>query len=104
MLVCESVDPSRFGVLETDSDGFITGIEEKPENPKTNIVSTGAMLLDNNIFKFPAKQHQNGEFYLTDSIEQMIASGHKVKAIRSSFWFPIGYPEDLAKAEEVLRK
>lgn len=102
MLVYEANDSRKFGVLEVDSDEFIVGIEEKPENPKTNLVSTGAMVLDKNIFDFPAKQHKNGEYYLTDSIEQMLKAGYKFKAIRSSSWIPIGYPEDLKKAEEVL--
>ena len=103
MLVYESDDPRKFGVVETDSSAFITNIEEKPENPKTNLVSTGAMLLDKNIFKFPARQHKNGEYYLTDSVGQMIEAGYKFKAIKSNFWLPIGYPEDLARAEKVLR-
>lgn len=102
MLAHEVNDSRKFGVLEVDSEGFIISIEEKPENPKTNLVSTGATVLDKNIFNFPAKQHKNGEYYLTDSIEQMIKAGYKFKAIRSSSWIPIGYPDDLGRAEKIL--
>jgi len=104
LLVYEAENPSRFGVVETDADSMVVGVEEKPENPKTNLVSTGVMVLDKNIFNFPARQHKNGEYYLTDSIEQMIEAGYKFKAIRSSSWIPIGYPEDLAKAEKILKR
>jgi len=103
MLVYEVDDPRRFGVVEIDAGGMIVGIEEKPENPKTNLVSTGAMVLDKNIFNFPARAHQNGEHYLTDSIEQMIKVGYKFKAVRSSSWIPVGYPEDLVRAEKKLK-
>lgn len=102
MLVCEADDPGKFGVVEVDSKGAVVGIEEKPENPKSNLVSTGVMILDKNIFKYPARRHVNGEYYLTDSIEQMIKAGHKFKAVRSNFWLPVGYPEDLKKAEKIL--
>ncbi|OGN01513.1 MAG: hypothetical protein A3B91_00045 [Candidatus Yanofskybacteria bacterium RIFCSPHIGHO2_02_FULL_41_29] len=102
ILALEAEDPKKFGVIEIDSDGNIIGIEEKPENPKTNLVSTGVLVLDDNVFKYPAKQHANGEYYLTDSISQMISTGYKFKAIRSNFWLPIGYPSDLEKAEQIL--
>jgi NDP-sugar pyrophosphorylase family protein len=104
VLVYEADDPRRFGVVELDSNGTIIGFEEKPENPKTNLVSTGVMVLDKKVFNFPAKQHKNGEYYLTDSVEQMIKAGYKFKAVRSSSWIPIGYPEDLQKAEKILKK
>ena len=104
LLIYEAENPSRFGVVETDADSMVVGVEEKPENPKTNPISTRVIVLDKNIFNFPARQHKNGEYYLTDSIEQMIEAGYKFKAIRSSSWIPIGYPEDLAKAEKILKR
>ncbi len=104
LLVSEAENPRKFGVLEVDAENYITGIEEKPENPKTNLVSAGVLILDDNIFNYPARRHSNGEHYLTDSISQMIADGHKFKAIRSSFWHPIGYPHDIPPAESFLNK
>ena len=102
ILTLESEDPGRFGVVEVNAEGIVTGIEEKPKNPKTNLVSTGVLVLDKNVFNYPAQQHTNKEYYLTDSIAQMIKAGHKFKAIRSNFWLPIGYPEDIEKAEKLL--
>ena len=104
MLVYEVEDPRRFGVVEIDTEGMIVGVEEKPENPKTNIVSTGVMVLDNNVFNFPPKQHKNGEYYLADSIGQMVKEGYKFKAITSSSWIPVGFPEDIEKAEKILTR
>lgn len=104
ILTLEAEDPKRFGVIEVDAGGFIVGIEEKPEHPKSNLVSTGVLVLDKNIFNYPAERHSNGEYYLTDSISQMIQAGHKFKAIKSNFWLPIGYPEDIKKAELALNK
>ncbi|MDP3697480.1 MAG: nucleotidyltransferase family protein [Candidatus Taylorbacteria bacterium] len=103
ILTLEADDPGKFGVVEVDSEGVVVGIEEKPENPKTNLVSTGVLVLDKSIFNYPARQHPNGEYYLTDSIAQMIQAGHKFQAVMSNFWLPIGYPEDLIKAETALK-
>lgn len=104
ILILEADDPRKYGVVELDSDGVVIGIEEKPEKPKTNLVSTGVLVLDKNIFNYPARQHPNGEYYLTDSIAQMVQAGYKFRAIKSNFWLPIGYPKDLKKAEKILKK
>lgn len=94
-------DPSRFGILEVDDKGFITGIEEKPKNPKSNIASTGAMLLDTRVFTYRPPQGAKGEYVLADSIGLMIKDGIKFREVRSSAgeWMPVGYPEDLNKLE-----
>ena len=68
ILTLEAQDPSKFGVVEVDNSGAVVGIEEKPKNPKSNLVSTGVLVLDKNIFNYPANKHTNGEYYLTDSI------------------------------------
>ena len=39
-------DPRRFGVVETDEKGRVTEVVEKPEHPRSNLVSTGVFVLD----------------------------------------------------------
>lgn len=102
LVVSEAIDPCKFGVVELNQDNSIKAIEEKPENPKSNLVSTGVLLLNKSIFNYPAKQHQNGEYYLTDSLAQMLNDSHRIMAVKSDFWLPIGYPGDLEKAEQIL--
>lgn len=104
LLVSEAENPEKFGVVETSNDGRIIGIEEKPANPKTNLVSTGVLLLDKMVFDYEASRAPNGEYYLTDSLAQMLEAGQKIYAIKSSFWLPIGYPEDLKIAEKQFKK
>jgi len=94
-------DPGRFGVISVGDGGKILEIEEKPEKPKSNVISAGAMVLDERIFKYEPARHSNGEFYLTDMVSQMLEE-HEVFAVEASFWLPVGYPEDLKKAEEIL--
>ena len=101
ILVADVEDPRRFGVINTDESGKIIDFEEKPENPKSNLVSTGAMALDGLVFNYEPARHQNGEYYLTTMIEQMLKE-HDVFAVRSSLWVSTAVPEDLKKAEEIL--
>ena len=101
IIVDEVDDPKPFGVVELDENGFVLDIIEKPEFPKTNLVNTGATLLDSNIFKYPAEQHPNGEFYIPTVIQKMLKD-YPVKAVHSTGWLTVATPEDLARVEQIL--
>lgn len=112
ILVKKSPHPERFGVVTVKKPnknvnvscgtlGEIKKIVEKPKKPESNLVNVGVHVLDSRIFNYKAVKHSNGEYYLTDQINQL-AKDCSVKAIKTDFWLPIGYPEDLKKAEEIL--
>ncbi len=42
-------NPSDFGVVDFNDDGVVVGIEEKPENPKSNYAVPGLYFYDNNV-------------------------------------------------------
>lgn len=94
-------DPRRFGVVVLNEDGTIKNIEEKPEHPKSNLVLTGVYVFTPKIFDYEATHTKNGEFYLTDMIEEYVKH-HPMHIVESDFWVPIGYPHDIARAEEIL--
>lgn len=111
LIVEETNEPWRFGIVDLNEDMSIIDIIEKPprlpagrENPPSNFASTGVLLLDTKIFDYEAEQHSNGEYYLTSALSKMLKDGHKVYAVKSSLWLPIGYPEDIKKAEEKLKE
>lgn len=103
MMVQEHSDPARFGVVEVDAAGHVLAIEEKPRQPKTNLVAVGVYVLDTRIFNYQASRHENGEYYMTDQIDQLIKE-HKFVVEKSEFWHPVGYPHDISSAEDVLVK
>lgn len=103
ILVKEVEDPRRFGVIIADEDGRVLDLIEKPEFPISKLASTGVKVLDSRIFNYPARKHENGEYYITDSLARL-AKDHEIKIVHASFWLPIGYPEDIKKAEEELKK
>ncbi|MDP2650560.1 MAG: nucleotidyltransferase family protein [bacterium] len=101
VIVSEATDPRPFGVIELDENGFLVNLVEKPEFPKTNLVNTGAALLDSNIFKYPGEQHPNGEFYLPTVIGKMLKD-YPVKAVHAENWLIVTTPADLVRVEQIL--
>ncbi len=43
---------TQYGVIEMDSNGKVLSIEEKPQNPKSDIVQTGIYMYDSRVFDF----------------------------------------------------
>ncbi len=101
LLLSRAEHPERFGVVEMDKDNRILDLVEKPEQPKSNLVSNGVYLLDYNIFKYKAHMHK-GELYLPVLVEKMLKE-FPVYGVVSDLWLPIGYPEDITAAEEILK-
>lgn len=58
----------QYGVVEIDSSGKVLSIEEKPENPKSNLVQTGVYMYDKRVFNFIREQNPSGrgELEVTD--------------------------------------
>lgn len=102
MLTLTTNTPERFGIVVRHPDGTLAEMIEKPVCPPSNLASTGVMVLDENIFKFEVKTQLNGEFYLTDVIAEY-AREYPIAVVEQSLWIPIGYPEDVEKAEKILR-
>ncbi len=101
MLVHEHPNPKEFGVVEVNGKGEVISFEEKPDVPKSNLVSPAVFVLDGRIFKYPMSLHEKGEYFAVDQINQMMKE-HKFIVEHSSFWHPIGYPHDIDAAEALL--
>lgn len=61
-------DPERYGVGTLDEDGKLIGLEEKPEQPQTNMAITGLYLYDNKVVDFARelRPSERGELEITD--------------------------------------
>jgi bifunctional UDP-N-acetylglucosamine pyrophosphorylase/glucosamine-1-phosphate N-acetyltransferase len=93
-----SVDnPEKFGIVVRNPDGTLGLMIEKPEHAPSNCASTGAMVLDENIFKFDPESPVKGEYYLTEVIERY-AQEYPIAVVEQSMWIPIATPEDVEKA------
>jgi glucose-1-phosphate thymidylyltransferase len=95
----------KFGVLETGEGSLVTGFEEKPDNPKTNLVATACYLFrkedcaEISPYRKSGLSPENpGEFI------KYLSSKKPVYAfIFSERWYDIGSFEDLGRARERFR-
>jgi len=101
MLGMQSDTPERFGVLVLNLDGTLKEILEKPAVAPTNLVNIGGFVVEPSLLDYLAAVSDSGEVYVTDMLTGY-AGDYPVKVIEQSSWLPIGYPEDVEKAEAVL--
>ncbi|OGG61197.1 hypothetical protein A3C87_03550 [Candidatus Kaiserbacteria bacterium RIFCSPHIGHO2_02_FULL_49_34] len=101
ILTASSNTPERFGVVVRNPDGTLAEIVEKPSHPPSNLVSSGVMVLDDRIFLFEPERPIKGEYYLTEVIERY-AQEFPIAVVEEHGWIPIGYPEDITRAEKKL--
>lgn len=72
-----ATDSKQYGVIEVDNDGKVQSIEEKPENPKSDIAQAGVYLYDNRVFDFIKNltPSARGELEVTDLNNQYVKEG-----------------------------
>lgn len=100
VLAKRTEDAGRFGALATDDEGFLTAIVEGGES---GMINAGAYVMDRRFFDYDLVPIKDGaEFGLPQTLVSMAAE-HPVRIVEASEWLPIGYPEDVPKADEWLR-
>jgi len=82
-------------VIEMDDRGKVISIEEKPENPKSNIAQTGVYMFDNRVFDFiktlnPSKR---GELEVTDLNNIYLKEG-SLRCELLDWWIDAGTSHD----------
>ena len=92
-------NPSAYGVLRIE-DGHVTGVDEKPADPQSDLINTGA-------YVFPAAardwlavgESDRGELELTDVLQRACET-HDVTAVPFDRWLDVGRPWELLAANE----
>lgn len=99
-------DPSRFGIVVTNDDHIID-LEEKPEQPKTNLAIIGLYYFkDVEPLKKALQQHvasgktTRDEIQFTDALSIMIADGHKLVPFEVSGWYDCGKKETMLSTNQ----
>lgn len=95
-------DPEKFGVIEFDVNEKIIGIEEKPSNPKSNLIIPGMYFFDSEapLHAKTLKPSTRGELEITDLI-QIYLQNNKLdlqKLDDTIVWHDTGNAEALLSA------
>lgn len=96
-------EASRFGIMNTDADLYITEFAEKPKEPKGNLASMGIYIFNlEELKKYLNMKDENGDGLLDfghDIIPRMIANGEVVVAWPfKGYWKDVGTLESLWEA------
>jgi glucose-1-phosphate thymidylyltransferase len=100
-------DPSRFGVVEFNTEGKAISIEEKPKNPRSNYAVTGLYFYDNSVIDISKKlkPSRRGEYEITDINKEYLKQGKlNVEVLGRGFaWLDTGTPEALIDAANYVK-
>jgi glucose-1-phosphate thymidylyltransferase len=97
--------PQRFGVAELSGDRII-GIEEKPEQPKSDYAVTGIYFYDSAVFDIirTLKPSARGELEITHVNQAYIAKNQLAYDIIEGWWTDAGTFESLNRANKLVAK
>jgi glucose-1-phosphate thymidylyltransferase len=99
IILKEVKDPQRFGVAEINGDK-VTGIVEKPKDPKSKLAVTGIYMYDNSVFEIikTLKPSKRGELEITDVNNEYIKRGQLSYDVFDGWWTDAGTFETLETA------
>jgi glucose-1-phosphate thymidylyltransferase len=90
-------NPERFGVAELDPDGRILHFEEKPEQPKSDLIPIGVYFFRPAVFSALRTLHRSarGEFEITDLLNHFLDRGELISHTFEGEWMDAGTIESL---------
>lgn len=100
----ETEEPGRFGALIADERGNLAGIAKEDGRRPGSLVNTGIYAMDHRFFDYELVPLKNGvEFGLPQTLVSM-SKDVPIRILKSTFWLPIGFPEDLELASRALEE
>ena len=103
----EVVDPQSYGVIQVSENGEIVSIEEKPNNPKSNLAIPGVYFFDSTVVNKAkrVKKSARGEYEII-SVLEMYLEERKLRLTilpRGTIWMDCGTPRGLNSASNYMQ-
>jgi len=92
-------DPTNYGVLSA-SDGTVTDVVEKPDDPPSDLANAGAYVFPEAAREWlTVEPSERGEYELTDVVARVIEA-FDVTPVELDRWLDVGRPWELLEANE----
>jgi glucose-1-phosphate thymidylyltransferase len=100
-------NPEAYGVAELDDEGRVTGLEEKPKQPRSNYAVTGLYFYDEQVVPLAQslKPSARGELEITDLNRLYLERGqlYLEKMGRGVAWLDTGTHDSLLQASQFIQ-
>ncbi|MET8830353.1 glucose-1-phosphate thymidylyltransferase [Streptomyces sp. NPDC004610] len=98
ILLTKVPNPTAFGVAELDAEGHVVALEEKPQQPKSDLALVGVYLFTPAIHEAvrSIKPSWRGELEITHAIQWLIDADRRVRSTTiSGYWKDTGNVTDM---------
>jgi glucose-1-phosphate thymidylyltransferase len=100
-------EPSAYGVVEFDANGFVVSLEEKPKRPKSNYAIPGLYFYDNDVVAVARDltPSARGEYEITDvNLAYLNQRRLQVQVLpRGTAWLDTGTFDQMTDAADYVR-
>jgi glucose-1-phosphate thymidylyltransferase len=97
--------PSAFGIAELDLDGRVRRLEEKPEQPKSDLALVGVYLFTPAIHEAvrALRPSWRGELEITEAIQWLLDNGQRVSStVITGYWKDTGNVADMLEVNRLV--
>jgi glucose-1-phosphate thymidylyltransferase len=105
IMLTQVSDPRQFGVAELDSAGEVAGLEEKPDQPKSDLALVGVYIFTSAVHEAVAqlKPSWREELEITEAIQWLIDTGRKVRSTTiTGYWKDTGNVTDMLEVNRMV--
>jgi glucose-1-phosphate thymidylyltransferase len=98
-------DPRQFGVAELDAAGEVVGLEEKPQQPKSDLALVGVYIFTPAVHEAVSRLAPSwrGELEITEAIQWLIDQGRKVRSTTiTGYWKDTGNVADMLEVNRMV--